>query len=521
MSTDTHHVHRKHIEALKQYTRSLEVLQMDCSGWDLTNADVKVITSRNPHLREVLLHRALEVTDKGIVHILKNCPSISIIKVTGPEIATGLVTGKFAGFLNQPDIVDSRTNLEAIYLYDQGTDESMIKGISKKWRNLLISTGITMACGDVWSFNWLGGKCLKEGEETALEDMGYRLPKVDEDFTIHPWSLSFSRREPSRSVQAGANTSDIPEGDNSDKSETGSDGEEEEDGSEDDDENEENDEDGDGSAWASDDSEEEAYFHDIYTGRRSEPVYEPYEPAEVPLSDQLYYALKENWGILWPDDVKRTSIQKIHFTDDFCVTDMHIKAIATAPREFRKSLHTIYCDYGDVSDAAVAILTRAVPHLKDVDFCDTHTLTENAITSIVKNCPGIERIAISGDDRTPGKIKCRGLEDVLADLTLAKKLRHLELWDQDLDIKSVKKISKARPDMAIVSGKSVGDSMAAQIVAAQTGRGWRYVYLGGHLVDSGGGFAVEDFGYGDLGYEDIESWDKDFDSDGMDLDDYM
>ncbi|KAI4704159.1 hypothetical protein J4E81_001223 [Alternaria sp. BMP 2799] len=320
------YVERKHIEALKQYTRSLEVLQMDCSGWDLTNADVKVITSRNPHLREVLLHRALEVTDKGIVHILKNCPSISIIKVTGPEIATGLVTGKFAGFLNQPAIVESRTNLGAIYLYDQGTDESLIKGISKKWRNLLISTGITMACGDVWSFNWLGGKCLKEGEESTLEDMGYRLPKVDEDFTIHPWSLSFSRREPSRSVQADANTSDIPEGDNSDKSETGSDGEEEENGSEDDDED---DDDDDSRAWASDDSddtlgydpEEETYFHDIYTGRRSVPVYEPYHPAEIPFSKTRYYRLKEDWGRLWPEDVKRTSIQSIHFTDEICVTE--------------------------------------------------------------------------------------------------------------------------------------------------------------------------------------------------------
>ena len=298
---------------------------MDCSGWDLTNADVKVIASRNPQLREVLLHRALKITDKGIVHILKNCPSISIIKVTGPEIADGLVTGKFAGFLNQPEIVDSRTNLGTIYLYDQRTDESVIKGISKKWRDLLISTGITMYCGDVWSCHWLGGKRLKEGEEITLEDMGYRLPKVDEDFTIHPWNVSFSRQEPSRSVQAGANKSDIPEGDDSDKSEAGSGGEEEEDGSED----EDDDEDDDGSAWASDDSDhvpdynpgEEAYFHDIYTGRHCVPVYEPYDPAEVPFSKTLYYRSKEVWGMIWPDDVKRTSIQSIQFTDEFCVTE--------------------------------------------------------------------------------------------------------------------------------------------------------------------------------------------------------
>jgi hypothetical protein len=116
-----------------------------------------------------------------------------------------------------------------------------------------------------------------------------------------------------------------------------------------------------------------------------------------------------------------------------------------------------------------------------------------------------------------GKVNCRGLVDALEDLTLAKGLRHLELWDQSLHTKSVEKISKARPNVAIVQGESVGDGIAAQMVAARTGGGYMHVYLGGRLVDTDGGSGFGDFGYGDLEYEDFGYGDFE----GMDLDGYF
>ena len=311
---------------------------MDCTGPALANADVKFIASRNTQLREVLLHKASNISDKGIVGVLQNCPSASIIRVSGTEHEPGPVAGNFAGFLNQPDIVNSRTNLRAIYLEDQSTDELVIKGVSKKWRNLVISTATTVG-GRVQSCYWLGGKRLKRGEERAIEHMGYSLPNVDEDTTSlgrgsseHEQSnANASRQAPSRSVQADVDMSDIPEGNNSDDSEAESDGEEEEEGSELEEDEEEDDDDDDeddnGSEWESDDSddiddpEEEAYFRDIYLGRRTEPVYEPYESADVPPSRMLYYGSKEAWETRRPTDIKRTGIQKIQFTDNLCVTE--------------------------------------------------------------------------------------------------------------------------------------------------------------------------------------------------------
>lgn len=216
--TVTDYGYRKHIQAIRQNTRSLEVLQMDCTGSALANADVKFIASRNTQLREVLLHKASNISDKGIVGVLQNCASVSIIRVSGTEHKPGPVAGNFAGFLNQPDIVNSRTNLRAIYLEDQSTDELVIKGVSKKWRNLVISTATTVG-GRVQSCYWLGGKRLKGGEERAIEHMGYPLPNVDEDTTSlgrgsseHEQSnANASRQAPSRSVQADVDMSGIPE----------------------------------------------------------------------------------------------------------------------------------------------------------------------------------------------------------------------------------------------------------------------------------------------------------------------
>lgn len=112
--TNTDHCLKKHIQALEQKATSLEVLKIDRTGPALVDADLEVLTSRNTQLREVLLHSALKVSDKGLIYVIKNCPTIAIIRITGNERDT--VSGKFSGFINGPDIVKSRTNLQALCL---------------------------------------------------------------------------------------------------------------------------------------------------------------------------------------------------------------------------------------------------------------------------------------------------------------------------------------------------------------------------------------------------------------------
>lgn len=73
----------------------------------------------------------------------------------------------------------------------------------------------------------------------------------------------------------------------------------------------------------------------------------------------------------------------------------------------------------------------------------------------------------------------------MQDLTLAENLRHLELLDRDLYEKTIKKVSKLRPDMAIVIGETLRDSMAKKTI----GDGYyESVYLDGHSFGADGDF---------------------------------
>jgi hypothetical protein len=109
-----------------------------------THDDIKAITARNPLLREVLLNEATALTDKAISHILKTCPSIVKIKVTGTGADYGGVRGNFAGLCNTADNLSRWSDLQAIHLDDQSLGEGLIKGVSRKRSTLLITNGETV-----------------------------------------------------------------------------------------------------------------------------------------------------------------------------------------------------------------------------------------------------------------------------------------------------------------------------------------------------------------------------------------
>jgi hypothetical protein len=56
-----------------------------------------------------------------------------------------------------------------------------------------------------------------------------------------------------------------------------------------------------------------------------------------------------------------------------------------------------------------------------------------AIAALIANCLGIRSIAVSGDDRMPGRVNASGLEEVLSDAECGRRLRHLDFLDKSLD----------------------------------------------------------------------------------------
>jgi hypothetical protein len=114
-------------------------------------------------------------------------------------------------------------------------------------------------------------------------------------------------------------------------------------------------------------------------------------------------------------------------------------------------------------------------------------LTGEALLSICQNCPNIEYISISGNDKCKGHIDGTALNTLKADKKLAKGLRVLHLVDQgsgSLD-KSAKALSKARKKLEI----TLGDTN-------KWGDGTIDTYLGGKMDVEFDSFGSRSGGFG-------------------------
>jgi hypothetical protein len=336
------------------------VLQID-AGTILDDATVRLIVSYNTQLQEVILNRAPRISDKSVTLIIKKCPSIVIIKITGID-EQGLIFGRFANFMNRKETIESRNCLQAIYIGDQLTKIPEIKSVSRKWPDLLISTGRTVKYGFVspdgietshWvSEYWRGGNCFPIDDEKTYNDMGYQMPKVVGDLMRFqkPVERLDDRWGPKRPMRAESNasishkrpaimkTEDTTPFDRSSweigYSGSGLEEDDEEirekDDDEDDDESEEEDEE---EAYATDHSEplptyeqmqdewDMDYVRGVKAGYLTPPVYERYQSDKPPPSRRLCYKTIPDWKLRWLADFRRTGIQMIEFNASFRITE--------------------------------------------------------------------------------------------------------------------------------------------------------------------------------------------------------
>lgn len=336
------------------------MLQIDYTGTILNDEDVESIVSHNRKLGEVILNKALNVSDRGLIHILKKCPKIVIIKNTGID-GWGHIFGNFAGFMNGKHIISSRLRLEALYLEDQPTNPLVLRSISRKWRGLLILTGCTMGpkvkAGTEFHDRpielWHGSSFHSTNIEKTLTDMGYRVPKVEEDnmrFLKQPEKLniqlgtkrprsdsnaSISNKRPA--IMSTEDTAPLPDVGwlNCGCSESESVKDDREGGEDDDNEDEDLSEDSDDKEadWsdeaeslfgydpANPDEDDKEYYLGVQAGCITPPVYDLYESEEIPLSEKLCYKRTSNWETRWPGYLKRTGIRMIEFSEGIHITE--------------------------------------------------------------------------------------------------------------------------------------------------------------------------------------------------------
>lgn len=107
----------------------------------------------------------------------------------------------------------------------------------------------------------------------------------------------------------------------------------------------------------------------------------------------------------------------------------HIMDIANASPDFRNKVRSIVylseCHRSRLTDAAVIALVKSCPNLREVEFRDADKLSDAVLSAILYNCRKIRSITM-----TESLIKCEALRELRKDLTLAKKLKHLDIRDR-------------------------------------------------------------------------------------------
>lgn len=139
-----------------------------------------------------------------------------------------------------------------------------------------------------------------------------------------------------------------------------------------------------------------------------------------------------------------------------------------------------YLDLGDsdtgngvwVTDKGVTALAAACPNLVVLKLNACTNVTQKAAVSIAEACPKLEKLWITGHDKSRGAIKPKALLKVLGDRQeLVPNLRELGLYDQNGDLgmggdSAISKLSKKRGRLAIMSGETTADRYSGCAVSS-------------------------------------------------------
>lgn len=180
-------------------------------------------------------------------------------------------------------------------------------------------------------------------------------------------------------------------------------------------------------------------------------------------------------------------IKRVSFGPDFNVDDTHLAAICCRP-DLASSLVSLSLGDSDsgngarLTDHGVIVLVRACPNLRELTLNAATKLTDEAFLAICEACPSIEKLCITGNDKVKGRLTSASLKKLIDSPDLAHKLKRLVLWDQNY-IEGVKVLSSARPKLAIDTGETLGDGIAANMIAAMTGGAQTRTWLAGEVVD--------------------------------------
>lgn len=220
-----------------------------------------------------------------------------------------------------------------------------------------------------------------------------------------------------------------------------------------------------------------------------EPAFSARQTAQYPRNS---YSIENNvrretffdWDLL--DNI---SVLNVHFGANFSIEDSHVAGFIARP-DICGRLQRFAAGDSDTgnggavrNEAAFIQFVRLCSSMRVFRLEASTSLSDATLSAIFEACPQIEMVQLTGHDKCKGKVTGKALKMLAKSPSWAPHLRALHLHDQDhkLDA-SVKVLSAARPRLWIFTGETLGNSMSAQMLAADGDGADSHTWLGGKIV---------------------------------------
>jgi len=197
--------------------------------------------------------------------------------------------------------------------------------------------------------------------------------------------------------------------------------------------------------------------------QKAETLEEDHQPKRSFCS--VTFNLDNRFSSFTPTRRPLTGTANFNIVDDSGIDDEHLNAIiAAGPRfcqtivEFRSRDPTPTNDQR-LSEAAVLRFAQACPNLIHVAIEGSYELGDGALLALLRNCPKIQTMELSGHTATLGRVEGKiwrrlaKRDDLGKDLTYLRLVNQSELLECDPLLRG---LSKWRPRIEIVVGNDAG-----------------------------------------------------------------
>ncbi|KAL0059503.1 Homeobox protein tos8 [Marasmius tenuissimus] len=197
-------------------------------------------------------------------------------------------------------------------------------------------------------------------------------------------------------------------------------------------------------------------------------------------------------------------IKQIRFGEDFDIRDAHLQTMSSIPT-LMSTLQVLSLGDSDtgkgawLTDAGVQSFLSQAPNLISLTLDACRDLTDATLIHALESCPRLQLLQITGNDKVQGKITDSVFRTIRERQNIGVNLRELVLYDQPVSpySKDFKDLSNARKDLTVREGETLGDGIAANMIAAMSGGAMTTAWKNGEMVgiDTDMGF------YGPGGYD--------------------